>query len=222
MRWGSVTRLRVPSRKISTWDGPQPPQDVVEPVVGERERVAARDHHVADLGVERDVGQALLDLALGGGAGRVGHLALAGAVAAVDRAVVGRIEEDPVRVAVGDAGHRHVALLGQRVVEVGGRVAELAHGRHRLEPHRAGRVLRIHQGRVVGGDPHVELGVGLDDGASLVVGEADDVVELRERGDPLALLPVPVVPLVVGDALPDGARGVGEAGADVADRGRST
>ncbi len=74
---------------------------------------------------------------------------------------------------------------------------ELAHGRHRLQPHRAARVVGVHQRRVVRRDAHVELGVGLDDRAALVVVRWITFSSWSSAGDALPLLPVPVVPLGV-------------------------
>ena len=115
-----------------------------------------------------------------------------------------RVEEDAIRIAVRDAAHRHVALLGQRVLQVGGRNLHLAHRGHGLEADRAGRIVGIHQRRVVRRDAHVELGLGLGGGARRSSGVTRMTSSsCGERRDALALLPVPVVPQALRDTLPD-------------------
>ena len=122
-------------------------------------------------------------------AGRVGHLALARAVAAVHRAVVGRVEEHAIGIAVRDARHRHVPLLRQRILQIVRREGQLAHLGDRLQPDRAVRVVGIHQRRVVRRDAHVEHRVGFLEGAPLLVGDRDDPLELVHAGHAVALLP---------------------------------
>ena len=99
-------------------DGAQAPEQIVEPVVGERQRIAARDEHVADLGMVRDVSERILPLrpAEGVVAARLAHHARAGAVAAIGRAEAGREEQHAVRVAVHEAGHHAMAVLAERIV----------------------------------------------------------------------------------------------------------
>src|SRR5690606_15936782 len=63
-------------------------------------------------------------------------------------------------------------------------------------------ILRIHQRGVVGRDRHVEPGVRFLEGVSLLFGQVDDLLELLEGGHPVALLPAPVVPVLVRDVHP--------------------
>ena len=62
IRIGQVTGARVATpQQLHVRDGPQRREERVEPLVGEHQRVAARDDHVADLGVGAHVRDPLLD-----------------------------------------------------------------------------------------------------------------------------------------------------------------
>ena len=124
-RNGSVTGSRVPSRTISTCGIARSSlEQPAEAVVGEHERVAAGEQHVADLGRRADPVERRLELALLHRPLRLADHALAQAEAAVERALVVHAERDPVAV---DADHvldRRVGDLVERIGEAG-RIAEL-------------------------------------------------------------------------------------------------
>ena len=48
---------------------------------------------------------------------------------------------------------------------------------------------------------------GARQAVALLVGQVEDLLDLLEVVDPVAELPAPVVPLLVGDVLPRAARG---------------
>ena len=83
-----------------------------------------------------------------------------------------------------------------------GEGAVLARGRDDLQPDRVVRVLGVDQAHEVGRDVDPEL-VRHREALALLVGQLEDLLDLLEVVDPVAELPAPVVPLLVGDVFPD-------------------
>ena len=149
-----------------------------------------------------DVGQAVLKLFVRGGGGRIGDFSLSSAMAAVNRAIVGCVEEHAVRVTMRDAGHGHVTLFSERVFHVRLEDREFLFFGYGLKAYRAIRVVLVHQGGVIRSDPHVELFMSLRESLALVRCDVKDVFELIHRLDPLLLLPDPAVPVFFGNIFP--------------------
>ena len=101
-----------------------------------------------------------------------------------------------------EARDRGVAVLGERVLHHPGEGAVLARGRDDLQADRVVGVLRVDQAHEVGRDIDPEL-VGHREALALLIGQLEDLLDLLEVVDPVAELPAPVVPLLVGDVLPD-------------------
>ena len=120
-RCGRVTGTRVPIRITSRCVDRREVLDEEGELLGrEGERVAAGDDHVADLGVVADV----LDHPLVVARDRVPAAPLhrgplAGAEPAIHGADVGRDQQGPVGVAVGQAGDGRILVLVERVVFLG-------------------------------------------------------------------------------------------------------
>ena len=187
---------RAEADDLHVGDGAEAKKDLAEPVVGEGQRVAARDQHVAHLRVGSDPVETARDLVLGRGRLGVGDLPFARAVTAIDGAVVGHIEEHPIGVAMGDAGHRHVALFGKRIGKLEGVIEQLSGLRDGLQPDGAVGVPMLAQRGIVGGDRDEEGLGGADEGVALRVREPEDPVEFAEPAQAVALLPAPVAPVV--------------------------
>ena len=178
----------------------------------EREAVAARDQHVADLGVVPDVvelGLVLLAVEVLGG---VADDPAPRAVAAVHRALGGDQHQDAVRVAVDQARDGRVPVLGEAVLHHPREAAQLAPQRDDLAADRVVRVVGIHEAGEVGRDVDPEL-VGRGQALALLVGELEDLLEVSEIVDAVAELPLPVVPLL--------GRHVGPQRCATADRGQA-
>ena len=131
-------------------------EQLLEPGVGEQEGVAARDQHVAHLGVLAQVGDGLAQ-------GRAIELALTAAgepapraVAAVDRAAIGGQEQHAVGIPMHDGRRRAGQVLLQRVRELPGPDQRLVGQRDGLPSNRAERVPPIDQREVVGRDAESE------------------------------------------------------------------
>ena len=90
-----------------------------------------------------------------------------------------------------------VAVLGERVLHHRGERLVLAPERDDLAADRVVRVVGVDQAREVGRDVDAEL-VVRGQPLALLVGEVEDLADLLERVDPVAELPAPVVPLLVG------------------------
>ena len=138
-------------------DGAHALDDALQLVVGEDQRVAAADEHVADLGGALDVLDGVVDLGLGDDVLGAADQAATRAVAAVHAAHLGDHEEHAVGVAVRDARRRRVEVLGDGVLEVLVVDDQLGRRRHGLHAHRVSGVVGIHERRVVGRDADAEL-----------------------------------------------------------------
>jgi hypothetical protein len=145
---------RADADDLDVGDGPQAAEDHVHQLGGQHHRVAAGEQHVADLRRALDVVDLGVELGPAEGLRRVADDAAAGAVAAVAGALGGDEHQHPVGVAVDEAGHGGVLVLGQAVFH------------HRLEGHHL----------AVGGDDLLADGavgvVGVDE-AGEVGGDVD-------------------------------------------------
>ena len=179
----------------------QPAEDRLEQLRRQGQAVAARDEDVPDLRGPAQVLELRLVLLAVEVLGGVADDPRPGAVAAVARALGRHEHEHPVGVAVDEPRDRRVAVLGERVLHHRRERLLLAPERDHLAPDRVGRVLRIDQADEVGRDVDAEL-VGCAQPGSLLVGQLEDPLDLLEVVDPVAELPAPVVPLLVGDVGP--------------------
>ena len=185
--WGISRRpRRIDSKSFGASVRPSPP----------------RDQHVADLRGPAEVVELGLVLLAVEVLGRVADDPRPRAVAAVARALGRDEHQDPVRVAMHEAGHRGVAVLGERVLHHRGEGLLLAPERDDLAAD-----------RVVGSSGSIRLmkyGVmstrnlsGAREAGPLLVGEVEDRLDLLEVVDAVAQLPAPVVPLLVGNVVPE-------------------
>ena len=176
-------------------------QDRFEELRGEGQPVPAADEHVPDLGrVAQVLELGLVVLAIEV-LGRVADDPAAGAVAAVARALGRDEHEHAVRVAMDEAGHRGVAVLGQAVLHHRGERLLLPAERDDLAADRVVRIARVDEADEVRGDVDPEL-VRRREALALLVGQLEDLLDLGQVVDPVRELPAPVVPLLVGDVLP--------------------
>ena len=164
--------------------------------------IAAGDEDVANLRRAADVVELGLELAAVEVLGRVADDPAPRAVAAVARALGRDEQQDPVGVAVDEAGDRGVAVLGEGVLHHPREGAQLRADRDDLAADRVVGIVGIDERDEVGRDVHPEL-VGRREPLALVVGQVEDLLEILERVEPLRELPAPVVPLLVRNVLPD-------------------
>ena len=202
---------------------PQTGEDPVQPLVAQRQRIAAGNEHVADAGRAANVVERLFQPGLAGGDRSVPHHARPRAIAAVARAEIGHQQQHPVRVAVDKARHGTIAVFAQRVVGLAqprrnSDVVGMTVRRKRLIPVVAGD-----QAHVVGRNAHREHRLALRQGRSLVVRKHQHLFQLGQGPQPISGLPVPIVPIAVGHAGVESlAKGPGLEGAARGSARRST
>src|SRR5690606_28985923 len=176
-------------------------QHVLEALLVERQRVAARDQAVADLRRCRDVLDGLVDIGLAQRAlAARAHEARPRAVAAIDRTEVRHEQQHAIGVAVHETRRRAVAVLAERVLLLAGAGHELGERRYRRPANALVRVRRVYQAHVVRRDTDRQRTLVASDRGAFFIGDFNDALELLEAADAIAVLPTPVVPLGGFDA----------------------
>src|SRR3989304_14206 len=153
---------RAPGRRdeaddLEAGDLPEPAKDRLEEPGGEGQAVAAGDEHVAHLRRAAQVVELRLVLLAVEVLTRVAHDARARAVAAIAGALRGHQHQHAVRVAVDEAGHRGVTVLGERVLHHPREGLRLAPEGDDLAAERVVGVLRVDQAQEVRRDVQAEL-----------------------------------------------------------------
>ena len=179
-------------------DCPQSFEDRLEAGGIHRERIAAGQDNIADLGGSANVVDHRLDI--GGVDSGVSSVpdSFAGAVSAEHRAGIGYDHQGAIFISVGESGDRHVVFFGERVGS-----AEVSHFQFsrvgkRLPQDWVVAVARIGQGKVIRGDNHAET---LFHGGHLVniLGGAAKVFFEGSRFYEAAFhLPMPILPFFAG------------------------
>ena len=148
----------------------QAAQDLLEQLGREGQAVAAGDEDVADLRGPAQVLELGLVVAAVEVLGRVADDPRPRAVAAVARALGRDQHQDAVRVAMDEARHRRVAVLGERVLHHRREGLVLATDRDDLAADRVVRVVRVDEADEVRRDVDPEL-VGRRQALALLVGQ---------------------------------------------------
>ena len=104
---------RADADDLHVGDGPQAAENHVHQLGSQHHRVAAGEQHVANLGRALDIVDLGVEISPAEGLGRVADDAAAGAVAAVAGALGGHQHEHAIRIAMHQAGHGRVLVLGQ-------------------------------------------------------------------------------------------------------------
>ena len=120
----------------------------------------------------------------------------AGAVAAVGRAAVGDEEQHAVRVAVDQAGDRHVRILATGVGHFLRRVPAFLDPRDHLAADRAVGVVAIDQVEKVRRDRHRQFVPGEQDSRAFNIGQIEPRLQVNERVHAVAKLPFMIVPMM--------------------------
>ena len=188
--------LRPDAQDLDVLDRAQLAEQPIDFVVRERERVAAGDQDVAHLGVLANVLDAAGPPELARAAGRRGaDHARPRAVATIGRAQVRREEQDAVRVPVHEAGHRAVVVLSERVVVLAHALRPFARAGDDAPADRIVRRRRIEEAEIVRRHRQRQRARTALERGALVIRELDEALELLERVDAVAHLPMPVVPV---------------------------
>src|SRR5690606_30415765 len=171
-------------------------EHVLEPVLVEAQRIAARDQAVADRRRRLDVLDGAIDVGLLERtlAARTDEPRTR-AVAAVHRAEVRDEQEHAVRVAVHEARHGARVVLAERILLLARRGVELRERRHGRSAYALARITRVDEAHVVRRYTDRQRPLVARDRGALLVRHLDDLLELSERSDAVAVLPPPVVPV---------------------------
>ena len=130
-------------------------QDFGERLVRQGERVAAGQDHLANFLVGLDIGVGLFERFARIAPADRGQRLLAKAEPAVDRALIGREQENAVRVAMRQPGHRAEVVIGDRIAEFALLLRKFPGGRDDLEPYRIGGVVPVDQIEIGFWDAHL-------------------------------------------------------------------
>ena len=146
MRWGSVTGTRVPIRMIfHVGDFMDLREDPVQNLVFEKKGVSSGDQNVADFFGGLDIGQGLIEFFGGDALFAFPHHAAAGAVPAVDGALIRHQQKDTVRIPMDEMRDRGIFILRAGIQKIGGGKMKFIQRGNGLTPDRTIRVLTIHQ-----------------------------------------------------------------------------
>ncbi len=164
--------------------------------------VSPGEKHIPERGGVADVVDALGDLLLAVGLVGFPGVTPSGAVTAIHGALIRHEKKSPVGIAVGESRDGGIHVLMKWIVDVCPRDVGLHHGGDRLHAHGAGRVVRIHEGRVVGSNSHAKLVEALFDLCRFFIGDIDNFSKGGYIGYTIGDLPLPIVPLFLGYIFP--------------------
>ena len=199
---------RADAEELDVLDGPQPGEEILELLVAEEQRVAAGEEHVADFRVRGDVINLPVKLRVEVIAAGVAHEPRARAIAAVGGAAVRDEEQHAVGVAMDEPGHRRVRVFAAGVGHFPRRGVRLLQAGNHLPADGTVLVLGVNEVEEVRRDGHRQLGAA-EDGSGAFRGRegGEELLELLDGRDAMLELPLPVVPLRVGDVRPRAAPG---------------
>ena len=130
-------------------------EDFGQRLVGQRQRIAAGQDHLADFGMIRDIGQRRLQRLARVAAADRGQRFLAEAEPAIDRALIGREQQHPVGMAMRQPRHRAEVMVGDRIVKLALRLLQFVGRRDDLRADRIGGVVPVDQVEIGFGDAHL-------------------------------------------------------------------
>ena len=209
MRCGrNVGNARADAQKFQVRNRAQPAQQIFQLVVAQQQRVAAAQQDVADFGMKRDVFDLAIEFRMEIVAAGVADEPRARAVAAIRGATVGDQEQHAVGIAMHQAGHGRMRILAARVAHFPWRGAGFLDARNHLPADRAMLIRRVNQVEKIRRDGQREPGVReLRAGEFLRRERGHQPPQLFRRRYPVFELPAPVVPVGVGNIMPETAPG---------------
>ena len=179
-------------------DGAQLPQDPVEGLILQQQRIASGEKDVAHRLGPANVVDPRPDRLAPGDEIDIPHLALAGAMPAVHGAHVADLQQNPVGIAVRQSRNGAVLVLGQRI----GHVRRVDHqflggGEGLLEDGVVAEVGGVDEGEVIGCDGERKLFEGLmqDFSFFFVKPYAQKIFKLIQAFDRMSELPLPIFPV---------------------------
>lgn len=143
--------------ELNMRDRMQAGDNALQSIVGEQQRVATRDQYITDALILLEVFEGSLPLCLQLLIGHTRDHSASCAVTAVGSAAICDQKEHTIRIAVHQAGDRHVAVLPTGVSHLGGVGKSLLNAWNHLPADRAVRILFIDEVEEVRRDRHGEL-----------------------------------------------------------------
>ena len=179
--------------------------DLLQRLVGQRQRVAAGQDHLADFSMAGDVVERRLQRGARIAAPDRRQRFLAEAEPAVDGALVGRKQQHPVGMAMRQARHRTIGMVADRVVELAIRLHQLVGRRDDLRPDRIVRIVPVDQVEIGLWRAHLVVGRRLHRRRALAGGKRQgvEVAHMAHAGANV-ILPGGVPPAIARRVRGDG------------------
>ncbi len=118
-------------------------QDVLDPIIGEKEGISPRKKDVADLGPRLQIGETGLELVVSDRRGSLTDLPLSGAMPTQHGALVHDDPQHPIGIAVSHSRRHRITVFVEGILDVEIRETELAVPRYGLQADRALRIVGI-------------------------------------------------------------------------------
>ncbi len=174
---------------------PQLAQQLIQAVIAEQQRITTTKQDITNLRVLADISNGLgkvgMQLLLPGTADH----AAAGAITTVRGTAVSYQKQNPIGIAMNQAGNRHVIILATGIDQFPRRGGHFLDTGNDLAPDGAFRIGAINQVEEIGGDSQSQFVSCFFHALPLFWGQCDQGLQCLKRGQPVTQLPAPVVPV---------------------------
>lgn len=195
---------RADADKFHVRNRPQRGEQLVQFVIAEKQRIAAAQENVADFRVLTDIVQLIRKTRMEIVSARIADQPRTRAITAIGRAAVGDQEQHAVGIPMHQARHRRVRVFAARIGHFPRCRVGLLQPRDDLPTDGTMFIRRIDQVEKIGRDGERQLVIGqLRAGVFLRRQRGHQPRQLFEPGDAVLKLPVPVVPIRVGNIVPE-------------------
>ena len=151
-----------------------------------------------------DVSDLLVEFGMKIVAGRVAHQPRTRAVAAIARTTIRHEKQNAVGIPMHESRHGRMRIFAARVAHFPRRGVRFLDARHHLLADRAKLVRRVNEVEKIRRDGERELVVGEFCARMFLRRErGQKLLQLLDRGDAVLHLPAPVVPVGVGNVMPE-------------------
>ena len=189
-------------------NGAQAAQQVLELFIAQQQRVAAAQEDVADFRMGGDVGDLLVVFGMKIITAGVAHQPGAGAVTAVAGTPVSDQKQHAVGITMHQTGHGRMGILAAGIAHLPRCGLGFLHAGNHLAADGAIFIGRVNQIEEIRGDTQRQLVVG-EGGPGEFLGRerGQEPLQLLNGGDAMLELPAPVIPVGVGNVVPETATG---------------
>ncbi len=199
--WKENGHAGADAEELDVRDLAQSGEDGVELGVRKKQGIPAGEQDIAHFRVLFEVAEGGLELGVQFLFADAADDSAAGAVAAVGGAAICDEEEDAVWVAVDETWHGHVAIFAARVCHFVGVIPGFLNAGDHLPADGAGGIISFDEIKIMGRDGHGQLVAGEENASAFFIGEDEVTLQLGERGDSMAELPLGVLPIRLADVL---------------------